>query len=157
MMIRHISVLWITVLALAGCSTDEAKVDVPAEIQTIRDSDRALLRAETARDLEAAMKYIAGGAVFQPPESPAVVGTTAIRAFYGEWFKIPYRAIVGDSNTVHISSAGDLAYLLGNSHMELETSEGVNRVHGKYITIWRRIDERWLCVAVSWSGNRPAR
>ena len=156
MMIRRVSVMSVAVLVLAGCSTDKARVEVPAEIRTIRDSDRALLRAETERDLEAAMKYIADGAVFQPPDAPAVVGTTAIRAFYSEWFKIPYRAIVSESDTVYISSAGDLAYLLGNSHMELGTPDGVNRVHGKYMTIWRRMDDRWLCVAVSWSGNGPA-
>jgi ketosteroid isomerase-like protein len=134
----------------------EASVDLPAEIQRIRDSDRALLRAETERDLEGAMEHIAAGAVLQPPNAPPVVGTTAIRAFYREWFETPYRAIVWESDTVMTSSAGDLAYLVGKSRVELETPDGVNQFPGKYITIWRKTDGRWLCVAVSWSGNQPA-
>ena len=58
MMIQRIGVMSVVVLVLGGCSADKARIEVPAEIQAIRDSDRALLRAETERDLEEAMKYV---------------------------------------------------------------------------------------------------
>ena len=104
------------------------------------------------------MKYIADGAVFQPPDAPAVVGTAAIRAFYSECVKIPYRAIVSESDTVYLSSAGAWPISSGIAISSCRgTPDGVNEVlHGKYMTIWRRMDDRWLCVAVSWSGNGPA-
>ena len=99
------------------------------------------------------MEYIAEGAVFHPPSTPPIIGHKAIRDFYKEWFKVPYSGTFCDSDTVIISSSCDLAYLIGNSYMEFDTPTGKNRLNGKYITVWRKINDKWLCVAVSWSGN----
>jgi ketosteroid isomerase-like protein len=153
-MIIRASLILNVVIVLTGCSMHKTQVDVSAEIQRIREADRALLQAESERNLDDAMEIIATDAVFQPPDAPPVVGATAIRAFYDEWFKIPYREIVCMSDTVIISSASDLAYVVGNSRIILDTPDGVTGVPGKYFTIWRKIDGLWLCVAVSWSGNQ---
>jgi ketosteroid isomerase-like protein len=131
-------------------------IDTVGEIRKIRETDRSLLLAETQRDLVGAMRYIAKDAIFHPPGNPPVIGDEAIRDFYEEWFKVPYSGIVCESDTIGISSSGDLAYLIGNSHMEFDTPTGENRLDGKYITVWRKTSDRWLCVAVSWSGNGPA-
>jgi hypothetical protein len=56
---------------------------------------------------------------------------------------------------VVISKSSDLAYLIGNSYYELKTADRAKRIDGKYMTIWRKIENKWLCVAVSWSGNKP--
>lgn len=155
-MIRFRYSILLVILFVAGCSTPGSKIDVSAEIKKIRDSDRALLSAETQRDLEGVMGYIAEGAVFHPPDIPPVVGHKAIRDFYNNWFEVPYSGIVCDSDTVIISSSFDLGCLVGNSHMEFETPAGKNRLSGKYITVWRKMNDKWLCVAVSWSRNELA-
>lgn len=151
-MIRLLAPIFLIFLQ-AGCSTNGPGIDLTAEIQNIRDSDRALLQAETNRDLDGVMEYIAEGAVFQPPNSPPIIGHDAIREFYKEWFNIPYIGIYCESDTIVVSSSGDLACLIGNSYMELDKSTGKNRLDGKYITIWQKHTDRWLCIAVSWSGN----
>ena len=152
-MIRFYYSTFLVILFVAGCSTNRSKIDALEEIKKIRDSDRALLSAETQRDLEGAMEYIAEGAVFHPPSTPPIIGHQAIRNFNKEWFKVQYSGIFCDSDTVIISSSYDLAYLIGNSHMAFDTPTGKNRLDGKYITVWRKVDDKWLCVAVSWSGN----
>jgi len=111
--------------------------------------------AETQRDLDGAMRYIAKGAIFHPPNTPPIIGDKAIRDFYKEWFKVPYSGTLCESDTIFISSSGDLACLIGNSYMEFDAPTGKNRLDGKYTTIWRKTSDRWLCVAVSWSGNEP--
>jgi ketosteroid isomerase-like protein len=139
----------------AGCSKHESETNFAQEIQEVREADRALLQAETKRDLKAAMKYFSEDAVFQPPNSPPAIGKQAIKEFYIEFFDIPYIGIYCESDTVVISKSSDLAYLIGNSYYELKTADGAKRIDGKYMTIWRKIENKWLCVAVSWSGNKP--
>lgn len=141
-------------IVLIGCSTQKTQVDLAAEITKIREADRALLQAESERNLEGAMELIATDAVLQPPDGPPVAGTSSIRAFYHEWFKTPYRAIVCESDTIIVSSSCDMAYVVGNSLIKLDTPDGLINVPGKYFSIWRMIDGQWLCVGVSWSGNQ---
>jgi ketosteroid isomerase-like protein len=95
-------------------------------------------------------------AVLQPPEAPPIVGRDAVRSFYSDWFAVPYTGIYSDSDTVVVSSAGDLAYLIGNSHMDMDTAAGGDRLEGKYISLWRKVEGQWLCAGVSWSGNSPS-
>jgi ketosteroid isomerase-like protein len=156
MMIRLLATIILVIFLQVGCSANGPGVDLTAEIEKIRNSDRALLQAETKRDLEGVMEYLAEGAVYHPPNSPPIIGHEAIRGFYKEWFGIPYTGIHCDSDTIVVSSSGDVAYLIGDSHMELDMSTGMNRLDGKYITIWRKLSDKWLCVAVSWSGNESA-
>jgi ketosteroid isomerase-like protein len=156
-MISRTNLCLAIVIVLSGCSTHKAQVDLTAEIQRIRAADRALLHAESERTLDGAMKLIADEAVFQPPDAPPVTGTASIRAFYREWFETPYRAIVCESDTIIVSSNCDLAHVVGNSRIELVTPDGVILVPGKYLTIWRKFDDKWFCVAASWSGNQKAK
>jgi ketosteroid isomerase-like protein len=155
-MYRFLLIVLICGVALSACSNSTPLVDLDAEVAQIRASDRALLDAETNRDLDAAMALFAEGAVLHPPEAPPVIGREAVRAFYADWFGIPYTGIYPDSDTVVLSSAGDLAYLIGNSHIEMDASAGGGRLDGKYVSLWRKVSGRWLCTGVSWSGNTPS-
>jgi len=151
-MIKLVTVFFIIIVSV-GCSTNDTDIDLAGEKKKIREADRSLLLAETKRNLDGAMRYIAQDAIFHPPNTPPVMGDKAIRDFYKEWFNIPYCGIYCESDTIFISASGDLAYLIGNSYIAFDTPTGKNRFDGKYITIWRKTSDRWLCVAVSWSGN----
>jgi len=155
-MIRFLISFFVILALFANCCTSKNRIDITAEIQKIRAADRAMLQAETQRDLEAAMTYFSEDAVFQPPNSSPVIGHDAIREFYGQLFNIPYSGVYCESDTIVVSKSGDMAYLIGISYYEFQTSDEMNRLEGKYITIWRKIEDKWLCVAVSWSGNEPS-
>jgi ketosteroid isomerase-like protein len=131
-------------------------VDQETEVELIRAADRALLEAETRRDLPGAMALFAEGAIIQPPDAPPVVGREAVRAFYDDWFALPYAGIYPDSSRVAVSASGDLGYLIGYSYIEMDAAAGGGRLDGKYISLWRKVDGRWLCAGVSWSGNSPS-
>jgi len=154
-MIKLIKPIFIIILLSVGCSKNGNKIDTVVEIKKIREADRSLLLAETKRDLVSVMHHIAKKAIFHPPNTPPVVGDEAIRKFYNDWFKIPYSGIHCESDTIVISASGDLAYLIGNSYIEFNTATGKGQIDGKYITIWRKTNDKWVCVAVSWSGNEP--
>jgi ketosteroid isomerase-like protein len=149
-------VVLINGFGLIACSGVEPVVDLEAEIGLVRAADRALLEAETNRDLDAALALIGEGVVLQPPDAPPVTGREAVRAFYADWFGIPYTGIYADSDKIVVSASGDLAYLIGNSRIDLDVSAGGDRLEGKYISLWQKVDGRWLCTGVSWSGNVPS-
>jgi len=152
---RLLSLLIMVFVLFAHCTNNNIKIDHSAEIQKIRAADRDMLRAETERDLETAMTCFATNAVFQPPNAPPVIGQDAISEFFSKQFEIPYSGIYCESDTIVVSKSGDMAYLLGNSYYAFDTPGGSHKLDGKYITIWQKIEGKWLCVAVSWSGNKP--
>jgi ketosteroid isomerase-like protein len=152
-MIRSGIPILLLILFATACSPTRSWSPAEDEIQMIRDADQALLMAENQRDLEAVMEYVAEGAIYHPPNAPPVIGHKAIRDFYVEWFKIPYIGTYRDSDSIVMATSGELACLIGLSHIDLKTDTGNLRLEGKYITVWRKFEDKWLCVAVSWSGN----
>ena len=155
-MYRFFIFVLINGVALSACSDTKPAVDLEAEVEKVRAADQALLEAETNRDLDAAMVLFAEGAVLHPPDAPPIIGREAVQAFYADWFGVPYTGIYSDSTTVVVSSAGDLAYLIGISHLEMDAPVGGGRLDGKYISLWQKVNGRWLCAGVSWSGTAPS-
>ena len=121
--------------------------------QAICAADKSLIAAETSRNLESAMAYMAADVILQPPDRPMVVGREAVREFYAEWFAMPYTAIQVHAQTVTVASSGDLAYLVGESSLVLSGPQGEHQVPGKYLGVWRKIDDEWRLAALSWTGN----
>jgi ketosteroid isomerase-like protein len=126
---------------------------VKREIEAICAADRVLLEAESERDLELAMSFMAPDIVLQPPSQPAAIGLEAVREFYSQWFSLPYRAIHAQAQSVSMSSSADLAYLVGESSIEMSGAQDGLHVPGKYLGVWRKIDGNWRLVAISWSAN----
>ncbi len=130
--------------------------EVTKVAQAISAADKSLVAAETSRNLDLAMAYMAPDVILQPPERPMVVGREAVREFYAEWFAIPYTAILVHAQTVTVASSGDLAYLVGESSLVLSGPQGEHQVPGKYLGVWRKIDAEWRLAAMSWTGNVAA-
>jgi ketosteroid isomerase-like protein len=116
-------------------------------------ADKALIAAETSRNLELAMAYMAPDVILQPPDRPMVVGREAVRQYYAEWFALPYTAIQVHAQTVTVASSEDLAYLVGESALVLSGPQGECQVPGKYLGVWRKIEGEWRLAALSWTGN----
>jgi len=134
-------------------SQQEREALVKKEIYAICAADKALLDAESSRDLELAMSYMAPDIVLQPPGRPSVMGLEAVREFYASWFSLPYRVIHVQAQSISVSSSVDLAYLVGESSIEMSGPQEGLHVPGKYLGIWRKIDREWKLSAISWSSN----
>ena len=127
--------------------------EVTEATRVICAADKALIAAETSRNLELAMTYMAPDVILQPPDRPMVVGREAVREFYAEWFAMPYTAIQVHAQTVTVASSGDFAYLVGESSLVMNGPQGERHVPGKYLGVWRKIDGEWRLAATSWTGN----
>ena len=116
-------------------SHQEKEALVKKEINAICASDKALLEAESSRDLELAMSYMAPDVVLQPQGQAAAIGLEAVGEFYAYWFSIPYRAIHVQAQSVSMSSSADLAYLVGESSIEMSGPQDGLHVPGQYLGI----------------------
>jgi ketosteroid isomerase-like protein len=135
-------------------SGDEHEGSEVAKVaQAICTADKALIAAETSRNLELAMAYMAPDVILQPPDHPMVVGSEAVREYYAAWFAIPYTAIKVHAQTVTVASSGDFAYLVGESSLILSGPQGEYQIPGKYLGVWRKIEDEWRLAALSWTGN----
>ena len=150
--------IFFVIVLIISCAKDTQKsVDLSVEAKKVFDSNQAWFTAEKQRDVEKIMPYVAENAVFQPQDAPPFSGYETIRSFYLDFFKVNYLDIGGKPDTVIVSTSGDMAYDIGKNYFLLDTPDGEIQSEGKYLAVWRRIDDKWKVVAISWSGNAPAK
>jgi uncharacterized protein (TIGR02246 family) len=108
-----------------------------------------------AGDFDGVAAVYAEDAVYLPPHHEAVHGREAIR----EYLKVPICHGVSDLafDVTSIKQQGPIAWDVGTYRMTmLQNEESKREDHGKYLTVWRRIGERWLIAADAWSSDLPA-
>jgi len=108
-----------------------------------------------AGDLDGVAAVYADDAVYLPPHHEAVHGRAAIR----EYLTVPISHGVTDLafDVTYIKQQGPIAWDVGTYRMTIPQNEEIKREdHGKYLTVWRRIGERWLIAADAWSSDLPA-
>ncbi len=146
------------ILIIYGCTNDTKKsVDLSVEAKKVFDANQAMFAGEKQRDLEKIMLYVAENAVFQFQDAPAFSGHETIKPFFLNFFKLEYTDTGGKPDTVIISTSGDMAYDIGGNYTLFDTPDGKIRSEGKYLAVWRKIEDNWKVVALSFSGNAPAK
>lgn len=130
--------------------------DVSADEAAIRAIGAAGFEAETRRDIDATLAPYVDDALFQPEGAPAFRGKAAMRAMYEALFKLPYKAITGTVDTVHMASSGDLAVAIGANAVVADGPSGETRTAGKYMAVLRKIDGTWKLLAISFNSDAPA-
>ena len=122
---------------------------------TIRRMGDEWARHWNAGDLDGVAAVYAEDAVYLPPYHAAVHGREAIR----EYLTVPISHGVSDLafDVTYIKQQGPIAWDVGTYRMTIPQNEETKREdHGKYLTVWRRIGERWLIAADAWSSDLPA-
>jgi uncharacterized protein (TIGR02246 family) len=157
--------LVLALLALAACQTPGAgstETDQPiatpvtnvSDPAVDRAADRAAIEALTASyqaadragDHAAIAALYADDAVIHPEGKPAVHGREALDAYFAANDSEP-EDITFTTVDVVVSDAGDMAYEVGTT----ASPDGPS----KYLTVYRKIDGRWLIVGDTWSSDAP--
>jgi len=134
---------------------EEPVVDIAAEEEAIRKLTTDWFADELRRDMEASLSCVAPDAMFQLEGTPTIVGTTAIRTAYEEFFKLPFTDWMMEPRTVVVAASGDLAYDIGSFKMVFEGPEGRTEVPQKSTFIWRKLDGQWKVVVCCFSSDTP--
>jgi uncharacterized protein (TIGR02246 family) len=126
-----------------------------ADVAKIHEVTQTLRRSALARDWETFAAAYTEDAVLYAPNTPAVKGRAAIRA----WAEKFPRLTELDLENVKIEGQGDLAYVLGVYRMTMSAPGSADLVKdtGKFIEIRRKQpDGRWLLVADVSNSDLPA-
>jgi uncharacterized protein (TIGR02246 family) len=117
----------------------QPKIDKKAEGEKIMQLSREWSKTAGTRDLEKTVSYWADDAVLISAGEPAFEGKDAIRKMVEESYKIPGFEISWEPQSVAVSDAGDMAYLIEKSRISFADSVGnITTLHNKAVSIWRK-------------------
>ena len=143
-----------------GCTSKEVPADATTtQTQTQADADAAALdgfqeaweKAYNAGDAEALVALYAENTTLSPPGSPAIYNKSEMLAFFKKDIEANRGAIF------EINPPNDRA-ISGNTAWETGTwiakdKSGGTLDSGKYITTYRKLDEKWLISADIWNSD----
>jgi uncharacterized protein (TIGR02246 family) len=120
-------------------SCDQAKVDKKAEGEKIMQLSKEWAQTVTTKDVNKIVSYWADDAfVMQDGQAP-LKGKQAIRQMVEESFKMPGFNITWQPESVEVSDAGDMAYMIENAQVSFNDSTGKQiTLKNKAVSIWRK-------------------
>ena len=130
------------------------KVDVEAEKKILVRLGQQWWAAWNRKDIDAEMELIAPDIVVQPANMPQFSGKDAYREFMEEYYKTLV-STSGESTRIEVSSSGDMAYDVGTMKVVVEGPEGRFEDDQKYLAVYKKIDGKWKCTALSASSDKP--
>ena len=153
---RGISGVLLAAATVVAISCGTQKVDVTAETEALRVRSDGIVGAEAALDVEAALAFYAEDAIVQPAGAPQIRGREAIAGLYREFFQgSQLKEFFAKGSHITVSQGGDLAYEYGVNRTVLAGPEGDLVDIGKYLLIWKKIDDEWFIVALSFTSDAP--
>ncbi|CAN7303888.1 YybH family protein [Brevundimonas sp. LjRoot202] len=125
------------IAALSACGAQ--RVDSAAEERSLMQTSREWSQAASTGDVDAIVNYWADDAVVMMPGLPTFTGKPAIRSYVEESLKVPGFRISWEPLEAHVSSSGDMAYLLERSEVTMPGPSGqlvTQQFRG--VTIWKK-------------------
>ncbi len=133
------------------------RVDIEAESARVAARSDAIMAAEKAQDLEAAVAFYVADAVVQPSGAPLIRGRDAVRQMYSDIFGSgAIKDFQGTRSTLELAASGDLAVETGINRITLTTPGGDMLDVGKYLAIWKQVDGEWYVSMLSYSSDAAA-
>ena len=142
--------------ASTACQTN--KVDIKAEVETIRSLSDQWNDAIREKDNSTIMNMFSEEAVFMLDDMPIVKGKEAIREIQESWFSntaVLHSTFEFADEAIEVSSSGDLAYNRATESIDIITPEGRVEVVSKWVTIWSKIDGEWKAIVVIGNQDNP--
>lgn len=133
------------VLLMAACmQAPQTDLD---EFKAMRDVWQS---AYDAKDAAALAAIYADSGELLPPNSETIRGRTAIEAYFTE--SLASDVSIGLEDT-GVYAHGDVGYMEGT--YTVTDTGGATVGEGKYVEIWRQIDNKWHIYRAIWNSNLP--
>src|SRR5205809_5401471 len=146
--------LFAALLVLAGHTTAFA-AEASKDEAAIRAINPAWAKAYNAADAKAISGLYAQQAVLLPPGAPAANGNAAINAYFAKDMAESAKAGVTFSldPKSDVGISGDLAWESGA--YAVKAKSGATVESGKYLTVYKKSDGKWLIVRDTWNADAP--
>jgi ketosteroid isomerase-like protein len=133
-----------------------AAADRATTKQALIEADRAFGAATAARGVEGWLSFFADNATIFPLRGPVIAGLPAIREHYAATGFSP-RGLTWTPIAAELAACGELGYTWGYWEQRVADAVGSTVVaHGKYLTVWRLIDGKWMVAADVGNIEPPA-
>ena len=127
------------------------------DISDLRARSEAVVAAEAAQDIKGAVAFYADDAIIQSAGLPQVQGKEALSDLYRQFFAgRQVKEFSGTATNLEVSQSGDLAYESGINRMVFADPNGDLLDMGKYLAVWKKINNEWLIVALSFTSDAPS-
>jgi len=154
---KKIVMLLVAVVISTACNPTPV-IDIRAEAEAIKKIEDRWTAAIKAKDIDKILSIFAPEAVVMNANAPAFIGIQSIRKSLESWFSdttILHDTFASAIDTIEVSSAGDLAYVRGNSRLNISTIRGVVEETDKWITIYKKINGEWKAIVDIWNSDMP--
>ncbi len=139
------------IIGVSACASEERRDEFTTrDTETIRKRSQQLPTAFNAKQIDTILELYADNSVFMPPNAPLLRGREPLREFYQD--------LIGRTTnlrleTEDVAGHGPLAYETG--HYALNYQDGAVRDRGKYVFIWRKMNDTWRTEKTIWSSDLP--
>ena len=154
--LRGLAIVATGLVALGGCAKAPQPVaDAAADEAAIRTMGSEWFKAYNAGDADALAAQYAEDAVVSAPDAPAIRGRAAIREYYAaDVAEMKAEGLVDEQgNSSEVGVSGDLAWEWNT--FAVKDASGATVSSGKYTTIFRRRDGKWLIIRDTWNSDSP--
>lgn len=155
---RFVSIAALAMLTACSSSTsissDYSPGDAENAIRRANNDFDANVRAGNAQ--AAVDNYYAPDAVIMPPNTAALHGREAVRAYWTQLLGVGTVDLALTSGNV-MQSCGDMAVEAGRYDVNI-APRGGQAIHdtGKYIVVWKKTNGRWWAVEDIYNSDLPA-
>ena len=142
-------------VVLVVCGIASSAADPAAEVAALHAVDDAWAKAVNASDADAMAALYEEHAVLLPPGAPAVHGQAAIRGFFAKMIQATVKE--GLTFTLGAEPAGGARGEMGWSSGSYTLKDKAGHVvdTGKYLSVSRKKDGKWLYVRDTWNSDVP--
>jgi uncharacterized protein (TIGR02246 family) len=125
-----------------------------ADVAALQSVEQSWFEAYEAGDADAVTALYADDATLMPPGSPGAVHKDAIRNFFISGIAESKRAgyVMSMVGTPAGGVAGDWGWLSGAYTVTDKTGHAVSS--GKFLSIYRKVDGKWLFLRDTWNSDK---
>jgi ketosteroid isomerase-like protein len=145
----------LTLVGVAGNYATLVSANPSDSSKAIRAAYNEWVEAVNAKDIEWWSRFLAPGALFLPPDIPALDSNDAIINFYVELFRDQNFTLDCVQSFVEISDSNDLAWTRGTCRATFSLPNGeVGRGSSKWAKVWVRSESgEWKCRLNAWNND----
>ncbi|MFQ5650023.1 MAG: YybH family protein [bacterium] len=141
-------------LGIFSCQQNGQQASLQDEEQQIRKLTQQWLKAESNKNLDSSLTFIAEDGVYLPNDWPTLHGHEEISKFLNAAFAMPLDTIVGGTEKIEVSASGDMAYEFGRTEIPFHFADRDTVFKTHYIVVWKKINGQWKAVATSVGSTR---
>ena len=127
-----------------------------ADDEAIRGQVARWLQLVQSKDAAGIAQLYAEDGAVMPPNGPIGKGRRAIQQTWASMMRTPGFSLTFTPEQIVISSSGDMALDRGTYRLTIAPLGKVQNDTGKYVVVWRKVDNEWKAAADIFNSDLPA-